>query len=323
MLDFFLHLFIFLISLLFLFLSSKWVVDSLKKVSQFLGWKEFILALFVMAFVGSLPNLFIGISSVIKGVPELSLGEIFGGNIVDLTLVIGLAALISINGLRVKSRIVQETTIFTLIVAILPVFLIHDKLLCRIDGIILLLAFVVYVYWLFSKRERFTKIYEEEKKKIGLKEVFKNTGILFGALILLFLAAEGIVRSAIFFAQDLNLPLILIGILIVGLGNALPEVFFGIQAAKRGDDWMVIGSLMGAIISAVTLVLGTVALLHPIQINYTDFSILTIARAFLIIAALFFFFLFFIRSSQKITKKEGIFLIVFYLIFVLTQILAV
>lgn len=323
MLDFFLHLLIFLISLLFLFLSSKWVVDSLKKVSQFLGWKEFILALFVMAFVGSLPNLFIGISSVIKGVPELSLGEIFGGNIVDLTLVIGLAALISINGLRVKSRIVQETTIFTLIVAILPVFLIHDKLLCRIDGIILLLAFVVYVYWLFSKRERFTKIYEEEKKKIGLKEVFKNTGILFGALILLFLAAEGIVRSAIFFAQDLNLPLILIGILIVGLGNALPEVFFGIQAAKRGDDWMVIGSLMGAIISAATLVLGTVALLHPIQIDYTDFSILTIARAFLIIAALFFFFLFFIRSSQKITKKEGIFLIVFYLIFVLTQILAV
>ena len=323
MLDFFLHLLIFLISLLFLFLSSKWVVDSLKKVSQFLGWKEFILALFVMAFVGSLPNLFIGISSVIKGVPELSLGEIFGGNIVDLTLVIGLAALISINGLRVKSRIVQETTIFTLIVAILPVFLIHDKLLCRIDGIILLLAFVVYVYWLFSKRERFTRIYEEEKKKIGLKEVFKNTGILFGALILLFLAAEGIVRSAIFFAQDLNLPLILIGILIVGLGNALPEVFFGIQAAKRGDDWMVIGSLMGAIISAATLVLGTVALLHPIQIDYTDFSILTIARAFLIIAALFFFFLFFIRSSQKITKKEGIFLIVFYLIFVLTQILAV
>lgn len=323
MLDFFLHLLIFLISLLFLFLSSKWVVDSLKKVSQFLGWKEFILALFVMAFVGSLPNLFIGISSVIKGVPELSLGEIFGGNIVDLTLVIGLAALISINGLRVKSRIVQETTIFTLIVAILPVFLIHDKLLCRIDGIILLLAFVVYVYWLFSKRERFTRIYEEEKKKIGLKEVFKNTGILFGALILLFLAAEGIVRSAIFFAQDLNLPLILIGILIVGLGNALPEVFFGIQAAKRGDDWMVIGSLMGAIISAATLVLGTVALLHPIQIDYTDFSILTIARAFLIIAALFFFFLFFIRSSQKITKKEGIFLIAVYLIFVLTQILAV
>ena len=323
MLDFFLHLLIFLISLLFLFLSSKWVVDSLKKVSQFLGWKEFILALFVMAFVGSLPNLFIGISSVIKGAPELSLGEIFGGNIVDLTLVIGLAALISINGLRVKSRIVQETTIFTLIVAILPVFLIHDKLLCRIDGIILLLAFVVYVYWLFSKRERFTRIYEEEKKKIGLKEVFKNTGILFGALILLFLAAEGIVRSAIFFAQDLNLPLILIGILIVGLGNALPEVFFGIQAAKRGDDWMVIGSLMGAIISAATLVLGTVALLHPIQIDYTDFSILTIARAFLIIAALFFFFLFFIRSSQKITKKEGIFLIVFYLIFVLTQILDV
>ena len=313
-----LYIFIFLVSVLFLILSSKWLVKSLTKIAQFLGWREFVFALFIMAFAGSLPNLFVGISSAMRGVPHLSLGEILGGNIVDLTIAAGLAALISRNGLTVKSRTVQGTAIFTLIVAILPLFLIYDRLLCRIDGIILLFAFIVYFSWLFSKGERFTRVYEEGEK-IGLKEVLKNLGALFGTLILLLLAAEGIIRSARFFAETLDLPLILIGILIVGLGNALPEIFFGIQAAKKGEDWMVIGGLMGAVISAATLILGIVALIHPIQITYVDFSLLTVTRIFLILAGIFF--LFSITTGRKITKKEGIFLLVLYLVFVLTQIL--
>ena len=314
-----LYIFIFLISVLFLSLSSEWLVKSLTKIAQFLGWREFVFALFIMAFAGSLPNLFVGISSVIQGVPHLSLGEILGGNIVDLTVVAGLAALISRNGLTVKSRTVQGTAIFTLIVAILPLLLIYDGVLSRIDGIILLVSFIIYISWLFSKEERFTRIYEKEENKIGPKEIFKNLCVLVGALVLLLLAAEGVVRSAIFFAETFNLPLVLIGILVVGAGNALPEIFFGIQAAKKGDDWMVIGGLMGAVISAATLVLGIVALLFPIHLNPLDISLLFVARVFLIIAAVFF--LLFIRSDHKITRKEGIFLLIVYLVFVLTQIL--
>ncbi len=316
-----LYIFIFLISVLFLILSSEWLVNSLTKIAQFLGWREFVFAFFVMAFAGSLPNLFVGISSVIQGIPQLSLGEILGGNIVDLTIAAGLAALISRNGLTVKSRTVQGTAIFTLIVAILPLLLIHDKVLSRIDGIILLFSFIIYISWLFSKEERFTRIYEKEEKKIGLKEILKNLGILFGAIVILLLAAEGVVRSADSFARILGLPLVLIGILVVGAGNALPEIFFGIQAAKKGEDWMVVGGLMGAVISAATLVLGIVALLSPIYLSNLDVSLLFVARVFLILAAVFF--LLFIRSSHKITRKEGIFLLIVYLFFVLAQILVV
>jgi cation:H+ antiporter len=324
MLDFIFYFFIFLVSILFLYLSSEWLVKSLTEIAQFLGWREFVFALFVMAFIGSLPNLFIGINSVIRGEPILSLGEVFGGNIVDLTLAIGLAALVSINGLRIESKTVQGTAIFTLIIAILPVLLIHDNKLGRVDGIVLLLAFTAYVFWLFSKGGRFTRIYEKKAKKLKLKDIFKDLCIMFGALILLFLAAEGIVRSSIFFAKGFNLPVVLIGILVVGFTNALPEIFFSIQAAKKDDDWMVIGSLMGAVISASTLVLGIIAILHPIEIcPYVEAPLLTIARFFLIIAALFFFYLFFIKSSRKITKNEGLALIIVYVIFVIVQVLIV
>jgi len=315
-----LYFFIFVISILALAASSKWIVGSLTNVARFFGWREFVFAFFIMAVAGSLPNLFIGISSVLQGVPILSLGEVLGGDIVDLTIAIGLAAIISKNGLTVQSRTVQGTAVFTLIAAILPLLLIQDYFLSRVDGIILLLAFVIYMVWLFAKAERFTRVYDD-KPILGLKEIFKNLFILVGSVTVLFLAADGVVRTATFFAESLNLPLILIGILIVGMSNALPEIFFGIQAAKRGDDWMVVGGFMGAVIGAATLVLGIVALLSPFALSPTDVSLLLVVRVFLIIASVFF--LLFIRSSHKITRREGLFLLALYLFFVLAQILVI
>jgi len=315
------YIFIFIFSILALYFSSKLLVGSLTKIAQFFGLREFIFAFFVMAFAGSLPNLFVGISSIIHGIPSLALGEIIGGNIVDLTIAIALAALISKNGLTIKSRTVQGTAIFTLIIAILPLLLIADHTLSRVDGIILLLTFFIYIAWLFSKQERYTRVFDEANNQMGIKDVFKNFFMLIIALILLFLAAEGVVSSAIFFANTFNMPLFLIGILLVGAGNALPETFFGIQAARKGDDWMVVGGIMGAVIGAASLVLGIVALISPITLTALDVSLLVIARIFLIIAAISF--LLFIRVGNNITKKEGIFLLIIYLIFVLAQILIV
>lgn len=318
---FWFHILIFIVSVLLLFLSSEWLVKSLTKIARFLGWREFVLAFFIMAFAGSLPNLFVGINSVLRGIPELSFGEILGGNIVDLTIAAALAAIISKNGLTIKSRTTQGTAIFTLIIAVLPLLLVYDRVLSRIDGLILLFAFAVYTFWLFSKEERFTRVFEETEKTVCLKDIFKNLGILSGSLILLLLSAEGIVRSAVFFSGALNVPIVLIGILVVGMGNALPEIFFGIQAAKKGDDWMVVGGLMGAVISASALILGIVALLHPIHIGNVAFSLLATARFFLIAAAIFF--LLFIRTGHKITRREGIILLIVYLSFVVVQVLVV
>ena len=86
------------------------------------------------------------------------------------------------------------------------------------------------------------------------------------ALILLLVAAEGIVISAHNLSEDLNIALPIIGILIVGLGNALPEACFAIISARKGQTWMILGNLMGSVIVPATLVLRIVALLSPIEI---------------------------------------------------------
>ncbi len=312
------YILVFVISVFLIFWSGRLLVDSLARIARFLEWREFVVAFFVVAFAGTIPNLFVGISSALHKIPELSFGDVMGGNVVDLTLAVGLAALIA-KGLPAESKTVQTTSIFTIIIAILPLLLILDGTLGRGDGMILILVFLFYIVWLFSKKERFTKIYDDEKIPI-IKEFrifIKDLGKVIFGIILLLIAAEGIVRAASFFAEGFNLSLALIGILIVGLGNALPETYFAIAAARKGQTGMILGNLMGSVMIPATLVLGIVAFIHPIEI--ADFSPFAIARFFLIIAA--FSFLLFVRTGRQITRKEAIFLLSIYIVFVIIEIL--
>lgn len=309
---------IFILSCLVLFWSGTWLVRALTGIARFLKWREFVVAFFVIALAATIPNLFVGINSALNKIPQLSFGDIIGGNLIDLTLAVALAVLIAKTSLPAESRLVQTSGLFTVAITLLPLVLILDGVLGRGDGLVLLGVFFFYLFWLFSKEERFKKIYEEKEKEIikSFRDFLKNLGKVILAIFLLLLAAEGVVRSATFFAESFNLTLPLIGILIVGLGNALPEIYFAIASAKRGETWMILGDLMGSIIVPATLVLGIVALIYPIKI--LDFSPFAVGRFFLIIAA--FFFLIIVRSGQKITKKEALILLAIYLLFVIVEI---
>jgi len=310
------YVLLFLLSCFLLAFSSKWLVGALSKIALFLKVKEFVVGFFIMAFAASLPNLFVGIVSALNKIPQLSFGDVIGGNIVDLTLVLGLAALVSGGGLSAKSRTIQGSSLFTIFIGVFPLLLIADSRLSRSDGILLILSFFVYMVWLFSKKERFAKIYDHSREKLDWKSFIKNLIILIASVFLLLVGAELIVRSASYFSSLLDLPLSLIGLFIVGLGNCLPEAIFSIQAAKRGHDWMILGDLMGGVVMCATLVLGVVSLISPITI--TNFSPFAIARIFLILSALLF--LFCLRSDRKISKKEGIGLIGLYIIFLIVEI---
>ncbi len=312
----FLYIAILILSFFTLAFSSGWLVRSLTRVAKFLGWKEFVVAFFTMALASSVPNLSVGISSALHKIPSLAFGEIVGNNIIDLSLAVALAALIAKGGLSLSSRTVQGSGIFTIFIAALPLFLAMDGEITKSDGFVLILTFLVYISWLFSKKERYGKIYDHSIK-MSLGMFFKNIVNMVLAVSLLVLAAEGIVRSAIYFSEILFLPIALVGVLIVGLGNALPEIFFSVQAARRGEDWVVIGNLMGSVIITATLALGIVALIEPIVIK--AISPFVIARFFLIISAIFF--LLFLRTGKRIDRKEAVFLLLIYIAFVLAEVL--
>jgi len=299
---------------------SKSLIKTLIRLAKYLKWKEFIVGFFVMAFATSLSNLFVDVNAALQGMPQISFGDVVGGNIVDLTLVMALAVLFSKKGIPARSRMVQKSAFFTVIIAVLPLLLILDGTLNRVDGAIMLLAFFAYAFWIFSKEDNFTKIYnnvsKKDKKAMDAFWFLKNVAKLVILLALLLLTSFIVIETAKFFASSLQTSLALVAVLIVGLGNCFPEIYFSIVSARKGESWMILGNLMGSVIVCTTLVLGIVSLISPIKIE--DFSPFLIARAFTLLAVAFYFFS--IRSDRKITKKEGLVLLFIYILFLLAEI---
>jgi cation:H+ antiporter len=307
------YIFIFIVSSVLLAVSGSLVIDSLAGVARHLKLREFVVGFIIMSLATSAPNIFVGVNAALRGIPELSFGDVVGGNVVDLTLVLALAVLLA-GGITTESRMVQTSSIFTIAIATLPLILSWDGQLDRIDGLSLILAFFLYSTWLFSSQERFRKSYAGRPK--SRKAFGKNVFLLLLSLALLILGSQGMVSSALFFAQTLNWPIGLIGVLIVGLGNCLPEIYFSFVSARKGESWMILGDLMGSVITCATLVLGIVVLIHPIRM--TDFSPFILARIFLVVACAFF--LIFLRSGQRITTKEAMVLLGIYVAFLLSEI---
>lgn len=310
-------IFLFLFSCGILSWLSSRLIKSLVQIANYLRWKEFIIAFFVMAFAASLPNLFVDLSAVFQGMPQLAFGDVVGGNLTDLTLVMAIAIFFSKKSISTESDMVQKSAIFTTAIAILPLLLILDGRLNRIDGIILMLVFVAYAYWLFSKKERFRKTYNHNVQNPvkDFKGFLGNLLKIIFLLGLLLLASQAVIQSAQFFSEKLGISIALVGILIVSLGNCFPEIYFSIISARKEKNWLVLGDLMGSVIISATLVLGIIATVAPFEIE--DFSPFLIARVFLVVGSLLA--LIFIRTGKKITKKEGLILFFIYIAFVLLE----
>lgn len=304
---------IFLLSSVLLYIAGELLVAGLLKLSRYFRVTEFVVAFFVMAFAATLPNLFVGVSSALQGMPELSFGDIMGNNMIALTLAVALGIFFAPKReLPLENQTIRDTTFLTSIAAILPLILISDGAISRSDGLILILFFVGYGYWLLSKNDRFTKEYAEERAVVVTKsEALENMSKVVGGIVLLAIGAQGIVYGASLLATGFGLPLLLVGVLIIGFGGALPEIYFTVLTARRGETSMIIGNLMGAVIIPATLVLGIVAMIEPIHNESLELSL--VGRIFLMVAA--GFFLLVSQTRSVITMREGSFLLFLYAAF--------
>ncbi|RLC35110.1 MAG: hypothetical protein DRZ76_00990 [Candidatus Nealsonbacteria bacterium] len=308
---------IFAFSCLVLVKSGSWVVKSLIRIAKYLQATEFMVAFILMAFATTVPEFFVGITSALNRHPELSFGNIIGSNIINLTLAVAVGVLVA-KGLKCEGTVIQRSSVYTLVIALLPVLLMLDGSISRADGVVLLLALAFYMHRLFYQSERFTKVFSNHFNRDWQRFKFflKDLGIFIFSLALLLLAAEGIVWSSTFLASALGLPLMIIGALIVALGTNLPEITFGIKAITMGHKDMVLGNLMGAVVVNSTLVLGVTVLIFPLEI--VSFAPYLIGIVF-IIAALVFFTIF-SRTGWGITRKEALFLLLIYVAFVILEI---
>ncbi len=304
----FLNAAIFLFSCFLIIFASRIIIDAMYRLACRLCWREFVVAFFTASVGAVIPELFIGVRAALKGVPELSLGSIIGQNIILLTLSVAICTFI-LKEIVVESRVVRAAATFALFAVTLPLILLWDGVLSRVDGVILVTVCFFYIYWLFSKKSHY---YLKEYEGVSIKSsTLRDILIVFFGFLFIVLCAEGIIYSAQNISVHLGISLVVFGIFVVGMGVALPETFFSIALASKGHSWMILGGILGAISLSSTLVLGIVSIINPIEVN--DFSSLRVAQFFLVSSGVFL--LFFIRTSNKITKKEAWFLLGIYLLF--------
>lgn len=305
------NLTIFIVACIVLVLSGSYLVKSLSKIGAFLKWSEFIVAFIFVAVATSIPELFVAISSGIAHTSSLSLGNVIGANIIDLTIVIGIVILVG-RGIKIESDKTKKDAFYMFLVICLPLILMligHG--LSRLDGVILIVVFLLYSWNLIKQKEHFTK---EVEIPIKRGEIVLNSFLFLASLALLFASSYFVVKYATALSIDLALPPFIIGLFLISFGTTLPELTFETKAVLSGHSQMALGDLIGTIIVNTTLVLGIAALIFPITIQINSFLI---GAIFMMIIA-FVFFSFF-RTGNKLSIKEGIILILIYVIYAIVQ----
>ena len=305
-----LNLIFFILSCIVLIISGTYLVKSLSTIAKFLRLSEFSAAFIIMAIATSIPELFVGISSAFSNTPALSLGNVIGACIIDLTLMIGIFVLIG-KGIKIKNGKLGKDIYYVLMAILLVgiLYLIGNQI-SRIDGIILILFFIGNSIRIFRKREKYRKKYKPETKIKKLAAIL----IFLIAIILLFLASEYVVRYSKSLAIDFGLSELFVGLFLLSIATTLPEFIFGIKAMQAGKKEMALGDQTGTVLTNLTLIVGLVALISPITTPLIPFII---SISFLFISA--FIFITFLKSEQTLHVGEGVALILLYIFFIVLQ----
>ncbi|KKR37872.1 hypothetical protein A2614_01740 [Candidatus Woesebacteria bacterium RIFOXYD1_FULL_40_21] len=320
----FLIISIFILSFI-LMKSSEQVVIALRHLAAETHTKLFILSALIIAISTSFPELFVGITSALEGSSSLSLGNILGANVTNLSLVAGVSALVA-GHVNVHGEFLKHEIWIAAIAGMLPIILVLDGDLDRIDGLILLLAYGAYATSFF--KVRFMQIAEQIKKGVFFHRFLRsihhvNTGqtkemvrFFLGIFALLF-SAGLIVKIAKDVAIAANIPLFLIGLIFLSIGTTLPELVFSFTSLKDKEPTMFFGNLLGSIIANSTLIIGVTVLISPIKlVAFSEYLVASIA-----FISIFFVFWLFTRSKLQLTRWEAAILLILYLIFVVVEFL--
>lgn len=301
-------------SLAFLVLaySSRILVRSLSNMAHFLRISDYAVSFILMGFATSIPELFVALSAGVSGTPALSFGNIIGANILNVTLLLGIIALVA-GGLPNRDRSIKTDAWIIFIIAVMPLLLIWDGNLDRPDGLILILLYFWYLNRLFKQQKILGKALDHLKRNLfGAGWIFKEVGLFILGIVLLLIASAFVVAQAGELTKLLSLDLGIFGILIVALGTTIPELTFGLRSVLHKHEQMTLGNAIGSVAVNSSLILGLLALISPFSLEFIPNLKLSIA---VLVISLWLFNIFLTNDQPRITRKEGIVLIMFYLIF--------
>ena len=290
----------FALGLVLLALGGDSIVKGASGLAQKFGASPFVAGLLLVAFGTSIPELFVNARAYAVGAQDLALGNAVGSNIVNFGLTLALAALAA--PLLIRMRLLSPMLV-TLVVATLAVILFGlDGVISQLEGIVLLLAFVAMLVFMLARSSRESiEVRESVAAYADTRSVLWLNVLRFVvAVALLYFGAKFVVSSAPVIGASWGLSPLLVGLLPVAIGTALPEVAAAIAAARRGQGDMVAGHVIGSSLFNLLVVVGGMAALRPLPLP-ASFVRLELPAA--IVFALMLYPM--LRGDLRISKGEG------------------
>lgn len=240
--------------------GADFFVDGAASIAKKFGIPDLVIGLTIVAMGTSAPEAAVSIAGAFKGSADISIGNVVGSNLINVLVILGLAAVIIPIAVGVST--VKYEIPFLIAISILFPILGMDGTMSRIDGIILWICFIAYLIYLFKMAKNGKEEEESTAKDISIPMALLLT---VGGAVMIVFGSDFAVDSASTIARTFGMSERFIGLTIVALGTSLPELFTSVTAARKGNADIAIGNIVGSNIFNYLFVIGTSALIIPIN----------------------------------------------------------
>lgn len=307
----FLYIMLLIVGFIILIKGADIFVDGSSSIAGNFKISKMIIGLTIVAFGTSALEFAVSVQSLLSGNGDIVLGNVIGSNILNILLIVGASSMV--HALSVKNNTVKKELPTTILITTLFIVLLSDSLFdhvastfTRNDGIVLLLFFLVFIYYLVGMVKN--KVEEDSKENyMPLMKAFTYT--IFG-IVAIILGSNLVVHNASSLASLIGVSQKMISLTIIALGTSLPELVTSITATKKGEYDIAIGNVVGSNLFNLGVAIGLpVALLggiSKINFNYIDLIVMLVSAILL--------FLFSV-NDRKISKKEGFILLTLFVVY--------
>lgn len=308
-----------LIGFIVIIKASDILVDSATSIAIKCKVPKMLIALTIVSFGTCAPEIAISFTSVINKNGTIAFANVIGSCIVNVFLIIGLASLL--HPIKVKHDTVKkELPILLLITTSFAVLMLDSvfnkatpNVFSRVDGIVLMslfLMFVMYLVQLSKRKEKNTEKMEAKYDSLPIAII-----ILILSIVLISLSSNIIVDNAVKIAESLHISEKLITMTAIVIGTSLPEMFMTVSSARKGEFDMAIGNIIGTNIFNICIVLGLPVTIYG-DISLANFSMIDIVAVFLTSLDLYLF----ARSERTISKAEGLTMLLIFAVYYISVI---
>ena len=305
------NLFFIFFGFLLLVIGGEFIVRSSVALSLKFNISKLVIGMTVVAFATSLPELIVSINAALSNSPAIAINNVIGSNIANIALVLSIISILSFIKVD-KNFYRQDWPIMFGFSILLTVFCITDMVLNQVEGAILVVSLLFFIYFSLKKSDNKLNIDDIDDKLVSTS----NTKIIIWLLISsvsLYFGAEFLVNGAVNFAKQINISEAVISVSIVAIGTSIPELAASLIAIAKKEKGISVGNLIGSNIFNIGSVLGITSLIKDIPIAE---EIVQRDVLWMLIFAILLIFLVILPKKNTLSKYKGLIILSLYFIFV-------